>query len=30
MTIPIEEGERYKMGTLKIVSADPDKQLSLK
>ncbi|MBS1840552.1 MAG: outer membrane protein assembly factor BamA [Acidobacteria bacterium] len=30
ITIPIEEGERYKMGTLKIVSADPDKQLSLK
>jgi len=30
MTIPIEEGERYKMGTLKIVSADPDKALSLK
>jgi outer membrane protein insertion porin family len=30
LTIPIEEGERYKMGTLKIVSADPDKQLSLK
>jgi len=30
ITIPIEEGNRYKMGTLKIVSADPDKQLSLK
>src|SRR5215467_10739889 len=30
ITIPIEEGERYRMGTLKIVSADPDKQLSLK
>jgi outer membrane protein insertion porin family len=30
MTIPIEEGPRYKMGTLKIVSADPDKALSLK
>ena len=30
ITIPIEEGERYKMGTLKIVSADPDKALSLK
>jgi len=30
ITIPIEEGKRYKMGTLKIVSADPDKQLSLK
>ena len=30
ITIPIEEGPRYKMGTLKIVSADPDKSLSLK
>jgi outer membrane protein insertion porin family len=30
ITIPIEEGERYNMGTLKIVSADPDKALSLK
>jgi outer membrane protein insertion porin family len=30
MTIPIEEGPRYHMGTLKIVSADPDKALSLK
>ena len=30
ITIPIEEGERYKMGILKIVSADPDKTLSLK
>src|SRR6516165_6469803 len=30
ITIPIEEGERYTMGTLKIVSADPDKALSLK
>jgi outer membrane protein insertion porin family len=30
ITIPIEEGERYKMGTLKIISADPDKSLSLK
>src|SRR5262250_13673 len=30
ITIPIEEGQRYKMGTLKIVSGDPDKQLSLK
>jgi outer membrane protein insertion porin family len=28
--IPIEEGPRYQMGTLKIVSADPDKALSLK
>jgi outer membrane protein insertion porin family len=30
ITIPIEEGSRYRMGTLKIVSADPDKSLSLK
>ena len=30
ITIPIEENERYKMGSLKIVSADPDKALSLK
>jgi len=30
ITIPIEEGERYTMGTLKIVSSDPDKSLSLK
>jgi len=30
ITIPIDEGERYHMGTLKIVSADPDKALSLK
>ncbi len=30
VTIPIQEGERYNMGTLKIVSADPDKALSLK
>jgi outer membrane protein insertion porin family len=30
ITIPIEEGDRYKMGTLKIISADPDKALSLK
>src|SRR5215470_6143652 len=30
MTIPIEEGPRFKMGTLRIVSADPDKALSLK
>jgi len=29
ITIPIEEGEQYHMGTLKIVSADPDKSLSL-
>ena len=30
ITIPIEEGDRYTMGTLKIVSTDPDKSLSLK
>jgi outer membrane protein insertion porin family len=30
ITIPIEEGDRYRMGTLRIVSADPDKALSLK
>src|SRR5215470_16110296 len=30
ITILIVEGERYRMGTLKIVSADPDKALSLK
>jgi outer membrane protein insertion porin family len=30
ITIPIEEGDRYKMGTLRIVSSDPDKGLSLK
>jgi outer membrane protein insertion porin family len=30
ITIPIEEGARYRMGTLKIVSSDPDKALSLK
>ena len=30
ITIPIEEGDRYHMGTLKIISADPDKALSLK
>ena len=30
ITIPIEEGTRYRMGTLKIVSSDPDKALSLK
>jgi outer membrane protein insertion porin family len=30
ITIPIEEGERYHMGALKIVSSDPDKALSLK
>ena len=30
ITIPIEEGERFRMGTLKIVSSDPDKALTLK
>src|SRR6266481_3046179 len=30
ITIAIQEGERYRMGTLRIVSADPDKALSLK
>src|SRR5947208_2701464 len=30
ITVPIEEGDRYTMGTIKIVSADPDKALSLK
>jgi outer membrane protein insertion porin family len=30
ITIPIEEGDRYRMGSLKIISADPDKALSLK
>jgi len=30
ITIPIEEGEKYSMGSLKIVSSDPDKALSLK
>ena len=30
ITIPIEEGDRYTMGTLKVVSSDPDKTLSLK
>ena len=30
ITIAVEEGDRYRMGTLKIVSADPDKALSLK
>jgi outer membrane protein insertion porin family len=28
--IPLEEGPRYQMGTLRIISADPDKALSLK
>ena len=30
ITIPIEEGEQYRMGRLVIRSADPDKGLSLK
>ncbi len=30
ITIPIDEGERYRMGTIKIASSDPDKALSLK
>jgi outer membrane protein insertion porin family len=30
MVIPIEEGEQFRMGTLKIASSDPDKALSLK
>jgi len=30
ITIPIDEGEKYYMGTLKIASTDPDKALSLK
>jgi outer membrane protein insertion porin family len=30
ITIPIEEGPQYRMGLLRIVSADPDKALSLK
>jgi outer membrane protein insertion porin family len=30
ITIPIEEGGRYTMGAIKIVSSDPDKALSLK
>jgi outer membrane protein insertion porin family len=30
LTIPIEEGERYRMGKLNIISADPEKALSLK
>ena len=30
ITIPIEEGEKYAMGTLRIASSDPDKALSLK
>jgi len=30
ITIPIEEGQKYTMGTLRIASNDPDKALSLK
>ena len=30
ITIPIEEGDRYRMGALHIVSADPDRSLTLK
>ena len=30
IAIPIEEGDRYHMGSLMIVSSDPDKSLSLK
>ena len=30
ITIPIEEGNKYIMGTLRIASSDPDKALSLK
>jgi outer membrane protein insertion porin family len=30
ITIPIEEGQKYTMGTIKIASSDPDKALSLK
>jgi len=30
VTIPIEEGNRYTMGSIKIASSDPDKALSLK
>src|SRR5260370_20970519 len=30
ITIPIEEGPQFRMGALRIVSADPDKALSLK
>ncbi len=30
ITIPIDEGDRYRMGTIKIASSDPDKALSLK
>ncbi len=30
ITIPIEEGERYRMGKINIISADPEKALSLK
>ncbi len=30
ITVPIEEGDKYIMGTIRIASADPDKALSLK
>jgi outer membrane protein insertion porin family len=30
ITIPLEEGQKYTMGTLRIASSDPDKALSLK
>jgi outer membrane protein insertion porin family len=30
ITIPIEEGNKYAMGTIRIASSDPDKALSLK
>jgi outer membrane protein insertion porin family len=30
ITIPIEEGNKYTMGTIRIASSDPDKALSLK
>jgi outer membrane protein insertion porin family len=30
LTIPIEEGDRYRMGRLNVISADPEKALSLK
>jgi outer membrane protein insertion porin family len=30
LTIPIEEGDRYHMGKLNVISADPEKALSLK
>jgi outer membrane protein insertion porin family len=30
ITIPIDEGDKYTMGTIRIASSDPDKALSLK